>query len=1087
MAEGSFLAAADVKEGIAVSVASQVEVFFQRQIDFDTSLKPPSSFPSAKGNSRPETLKPFSGPGKSACRATAAAALSLRKRPRESEFCELELDPELSRRITFKRIGAGLANLGNTCFLNSVLQCLTYTEPFAAYLQSGKHKSSCHTAGFCAMCALQNHVNTALQSSGKIVSPSHLVKNLRCVSRSFRNLRQEDAHEYMVNLLESMHKCCLPSGVPSESPSAYEKSLVHKIFGGRLRSQVKCTQCTYSSNKFDPFLDLSLEIAKTNSLRNALTHFTAVEQLDGGQKHYHCQNCKEKVRALKQLSIHKPPHVLTIHLKRFSSYDPDQKIDKRVAFEPTLDLQPFVSDQPEGDLKYTLYGVLVHVGWSTHSGHYYCYVRTSSGIWHSLDDNQVHQVSEKTVLMQKAYMLFYVRNRSPIPKGFANSLFKDGTNPMGKRLIPNGVIKNGLIRKSSESMPEKLENSSTILQSGSEMDISSNVPLPKSSSTLNGDTALNEISKTQDNNEVIGVQVSTLQADGNFMKKELQQTIPTSVVTLVSDGAIVNGLIEKDPSNLESISANMGNYSTIIQSNSAMDTSSDVPLSKSSSTIVNVDAAQTPKLQDNNQVNGVEIFTLKVGGNTKKELKQMVSTSTTIYVSNRVILNDLIEQSSITLESIPAKFGTSSVIIESGLASDTSANVPLLMSSSTILNGKTALDEIPKFQDKSQAVGVDNSTSKGDDNCLMTECLPTILTSVATLVANGVIQTALIEKSSSTLESIPGNLRTCSTITQSGLAMYTSSNIPAPQSPYTILNRDASLDGIPEDQVTGVEISSLQEDDNCLKKESQQWTSTFVASSSSVVVSKNLVHQPFDEAEEGMEKGLSQVNVEKGVSLHLVHSSNCDGERCDASCLPCQSKYQNERDSSNVHIKENNFPKQKSASKKQHNPTKLKQQKYANSAQEGLLFFHNHLFLASLKLRLIQRSIKKKKQSGRLKISLKDDQVLSTSEAIKNVAAAKHSCSQHLGSGRLSKANNLEIVKIGSCNGKSSNISDNKEKVKKGENTILVPRLQKTRSTYAERSLNSRRTIADDQIKSQNYFFNLLTAGLKEFGGEMAS
>lgn len=58
------------------------------------------------------------------------------------------------------------------------------------------------------------------------------------ISRSFRNSRQEDAHEYMVNLLESMHKCCLPSGVPSESPIAYDKSLVHKIFGGRLRSQV---------------------------------------------------------------------------------------------------------------------------------------------------------------------------------------------------------------------------------------------------------------------------------------------------------------------------------------------------------------------------------------------------------------------------------------------------------------------------------------------------------------------------------------------------------------------------------------------------------------------------------------------------------------------------------------------------------------------------------------------------------------------------------------------------------------------------------------------------------------------------------
>ena len=63
------------------------------------------------------------------------------------------------------------------------------------------------------------------------------------ISRSFCNSRQEDAHELMVSLLESMHKCSLPSGIPSESPSAYEKSLVHRIFGGRLRSQVHCVNC----------------------------------------------------------------------------------------------------------------------------------------------------------------------------------------------------------------------------------------------------------------------------------------------------------------------------------------------------------------------------------------------------------------------------------------------------------------------------------------------------------------------------------------------------------------------------------------------------------------------------------------------------------------------------------------------------------------------------------------------------------------------------------------------------------------------------------------------------------------------------
>ncbi|KAI3803082.1 hypothetical protein L1987_31230 [Smallanthus sonchifolius] len=291
-----------------------------------------------------------------------------------------ELDQELSLGITFRRIGAGLENLGNTCFLNSVLQCLTYTEPLAAYLQSGKHQVSCRKSGFCALCAIQKHVSRALQLSGRSLAPKDLVSNLRCISRSFRNSRQEDAHEYMVNLLESMHKCCLPNGEPSESQSAYDKSLVHKIFGCRLRSQVKCMQCNYCSNKFDPFLDLSLEILKADTLYKAFANFTAKEQLDGGAKQYQCQQCKQKVRALKQLTVYKAPNVLTVHLKRFGCHMSGQKIDKKVHFGPTLDLKPFVTGPYEGDLKYTVF-----------------------------------QVSEKKVFEQKAYMLFYFKDKKNFP------------------------------------------------------------------------------------------------------------------------------------------------------------------------------------------------------------------------------------------------------------------------------------------------------------------------------------------------------------------------------------------------------------------------------------------------------------------------------------------------------------------------------------------------------------------------------------------------------------------------------------------------------------------------------------------------
>merc|ERR550537_533400 len=71
-----------------------------------------------------------------------------------------------------------------------------------------------------------------------------------------------------------------------------------------LRSQITCMKCKFESNTYDPFLDLSLEMAPT--VQQAFKKFTVAETLSGQNK-YRCSRCKSLQNAQKQLLVHQSP------------------------------------------------------------------------------------------------------------------------------------------------------------------------------------------------------------------------------------------------------------------------------------------------------------------------------------------------------------------------------------------------------------------------------------------------------------------------------------------------------------------------------------------------------------------------------------------------------------------------------------------------------------------------------------------------------------------------------------------------------------------------------------------------------------
>ncbi|KAK0166914.1 hypothetical protein PV327_004381 [Microctonus hyperodae] len=330
----------------------------------------------------------------------------------------------------------GLRNIGNTCFMNSVIQCLSNTRPLLEYLLNEQYLNDINTTTSsmkgALMKAFAQVIHELWESSGeRVVNTTSLKTQIQRFAPRFMGYAQQDAQEFLRYLLEGLHEdvnrvTIKPQPILTDIPDHYsdshkaaeswkrylrsEDSTIVDVFVGQLRSSLTCTSCDHVSVTLDPFWDLSLPIpvrSGTVKLNQCLEHFTKVETLDGDEKPI-CSKCQMRTKCTKSFSIQKFPKILVIHLKRFSPTERFRaKLSVLVDFPLMgLDLSAFTAPGVRG-CTYNLYGVANHSG-TPYSGHYTAYCKHPySSEWHEYNDSRVSSVSTNSVISSEAYVLFY--------------------------------------------------------------------------------------------------------------------------------------------------------------------------------------------------------------------------------------------------------------------------------------------------------------------------------------------------------------------------------------------------------------------------------------------------------------------------------------------------------------------------------------------------------------------------------------------------------------------------------------------------------------------------------------------------------
>lgn len=182
-----------------------------------------------------------------------------------------------------------------------------------------------------------------------------------------------------------------------KAKEANATNFIEGLFKGQMENYIQCLKVDYKSTRLEDFQDIQLPVKDKSTLYESLDEYTAEERLTGSNQ-YDAEG-HGKQDAIKGNRFKKLPPILMLHLRRFEydwQVDANVKIMSKLEIVEELDMTKYISKDSQSqnpqDNIYQLFGILIHQGRASGSGHYITYIRPEMSQWYKFNDEVVTKV-----------------------------------------------------------------------------------------------------------------------------------------------------------------------------------------------------------------------------------------------------------------------------------------------------------------------------------------------------------------------------------------------------------------------------------------------------------------------------------------------------------------------------------------------------------------------------------------------------------------------------------------------------------------------------------------------------------------------